>query len=708
MDLQNQEERFEKVEPVSESGDQISLAPLLISVYRPPKSPRAQKSPYKYGSPFKSDRQSHSGRDGRPKKGGNGGKGTRGGLLDTGNDVLDPNDTNYDSNEENGQLKDSDLEEAFRKYKKKVTIIVEEYFATDDVESSANELRELGMPSFNYYFVKKLFSMAMDRHDKEKEMAAVLLSSIYAVVIDPQQVYKGFSELVEAADDLIVDIPDTVDVLASFIARAVVDDILPPAFLTKEMDLLPEDSIGVEVMNRAEKGYLTAPLHAEIIERKWGGSKNKTVDVMKARINNLLREYLVSGDKMEAFRCVKDLNVPFFHHEIVKGALIMAMEKGASEGRLLDFLKDAAEEGIINSSQITKGFGRLIDNVEDLSLDILSARELLQSLISKAASEGWLCASSLKSFSFQQEKYLEDNAARFFKIKIQPIIQEYFLSGDILEVISSLDLDNNTSFSVELSALFVKKLITMAMDRKNREKEMASVLLTSLSFPAEGFVNGFVMLVETADDTALDIPDVVEDLSMFLARAVVDEVLTPQYLEEIGAQCTGEDSIGSKAIKMARSLLRPRLSGERILRCWGGGDSSKPGWAIEDVKDKIGKLLEEYESGGEVREAFRCIKDLGMPFFHHEVVKKALVAVMEKKNERLWILLGECYSVGLITTNQMMKGFSRVSDSLEDLVLDVPDVEQQFAHYVDRAKIVGWLDSSFSCPAHVEENGSTS
>ncbi|KAF6174547.1 hypothetical protein GIB67_002893 [Kingdonia uniflora] len=396
MDLQNQEERTEKVEPVPESGDQISLAPLLISVY---KSPRAQKSPYKYGSPFKSR---------------NGGKGTWGGLLDTGNDVLDPNDPNYDNNE----LKECDLEEAFRKYKKKVTIIVEEYFATDAVESTVNELRELGMPSFNYYFVKKLFSMAMDRHDKEKEMAAVLLSNV----------------------------------LASFISRAMVNDILPPAFLMKEMDLLPEDSIGVEVMNRAEKGYLTAPLHAEINECKWGGSKNKTVDVMKARINNLLREYVVSGDKMEAFRCIKDLNVPFFHHEIVKGALIMAMEKRASEGRLLDFLKDVAEEGIINLSQITKGFGRLNDNVEDLSLNILSAKELLQSLIYKAASEGWLCASSLKSFSFQQEKHLEDNAARLFKIKIQPIIQEYFLSGDILEVISSLNLDNNTSFSFELSA----------------------------------------------------------------------------------------------------------------------------------------------------------------------------------------------------------------------------------------------------------------
>jgi hypothetical protein len=42
---------------------------------------------------------------------------------------------------------------------------------------------------------------------------------------------------------------------------------------------------------------------------------------------------------------------------------------------------------------------------------------------------------------------------------------------------------------------------------------------------------------------------------------------------------------------------------------------------VEDAKDKILKLLEEYESGGVVGEACQCIRDLGMPFFNHEVVK---------------------------------------------------------------------------------------
>ncbi|CAI9116436.1 OLC1v1017578C4 [Oldenlandia corymbosa var. corymbosa] len=641
--------------------------------------------------------------------GGCGGKGTWGGLLDIMDDhILDRNDPNYSSNEEN-ELTIARTTNAFEQYKKKVTIIIEEYFATDDITATANELRELGMQNYDFYFVKKLISVAMDRRDKEKEMAAVLLSALYADIIDPPQVYKGFIRLLMSADDLIVDIPDTIDVLALFLARAVVDEILPPAFLTKALTFLPSGSKGFDVIKRAEKGYLSAPLHTEIIERRWAGNKNKNVEDVKGRINNLLTEYVSSGDKKEAYQCIKDLNVPFFHHEIVKRAAVLAMENHQAESRLLDLLKTAAEEGLINSSQISKGFGRIIDNIDDLTLDIPNAKRILQSLISKAASDGWLCASSLSELSLQPAREsIGDDATKEFKMKAQSMIQEYFLSGDIAEVNHCLESANVTC-AAELNAIFIKKLITLAMDRKNREKEMASLLLSSLCFPADDVVSGFVMLIESADDTALDNPVVVEDLAMFLARAEVDEVLAPQHLEEIEHQFSGTDSVGNKVTLMVKSLLKARLSGERILRCWGGGGRCGNGWAIEDVKDKIGKLLEEFEAGGDTREACRCIKELGMPFFHHEVVKKSLVIIIEKKNDRLWNLLEQCFSMGLITMNQMMKGFVRVSESLDDLALDVPDAKKQFQHYVERALAEGWLDSSFGLcrTEQALENGSS-
>ncbi|PPR90332.1 hypothetical protein GOBAR_AA30358 [Gossypium barbadense] len=356
---------------------------------------------------------------------------------------------------------------------------------------------------------------------------------------------------------------------------------------------------------------------------------------------------------------------------------------------MLKLLKEAAEEGLISSSQMVKGFARLAESLDDLALDIPSAKTLFQSIVPKAISEGWLDASFSKSSCEDGEGQSEDKRLRRYKEEVVTIIHEYFLSDDIPELIRSLE-DLGLP---EFNPIFLKKLITLVLDRKNREKEMASVLLSALHieiFSTEDIVNGFVMLLESAEDTALDILDASTELALFLARAVIDDVLAPLNLDEIASKLSPNCS-GSETIRMARSLITARHAGERLLRCWGGGT----GWAVEDAKDKIMKLLEEYESGGVVAEACQCIRDLGMPFFNHEVVKKALVMAMEKKNDRMLDLLQVCFDEGLITINQMSKGFTRVKDGLDDLALDIPNAKDKFSFYMEYAQKKGWLLPSF-------------
>lgn len=281
-------------------------------------------------------------------------------------------------------------------YKKAVVTIVEEYFSNGEVELAASDLRDLGSDEFHPYFVKRLISIAMDRHDKEKEMASVLLSALYSDVISPAHISQGFFMLLESADDLAVDILDAVDVLALFIARAVVDDILPPAFLHRAKKALSEASKGLQVIQTAEKSYLSAPHHAELVERKWGGSTQITVEEVKRKISELLKEYIESGDTAEACRCIRELGVPFFHHEVVKRALVLAMETQTSEQLISILLKEASVEGLISSSQMVKGFSRLNESLNDLILDIPSAKGKFQLLVPKAISEGWLDPSLLK------------------------------------------------------------------------------------------------------------------------------------------------------------------------------------------------------------------------------------------------------------------------------------------------------------------------
>lgn len=568
--------------------------------------------------------------------------------------------------------------------------IIEEYFSTGDVDVAASDLIELGSSEYHPYFIKRLVSVSMDRHDKEKEMASVLLSALYTDVINPNHIRDGFILLLEAADDFVVDIPDAVNVLALFLARAVVDDILPPAFLPRAAKALPESSKGYQVVQTAEKSYLSAAHHAELVERRWGGQTRTTVEEVKKKISDILKEYVETGDTYEACRCIRELGVSFFHHEVVKRALVTAMESHTAEALALKLLKEAASENLINSSQMVKGFSRLRESLDDLALDIPSARTKFDLIVPNAISGGWLDA----SFSYPSgecgRQQMEDEKLKRFKEEIVTIIHEYFNSDDIPELIRSLeDLG-----APEYNPIFLKKLITLALDRKNHEKEMASVLLSSLHiemFTTEDVADGFVMLLESAEDTALDILDASNELALFLARAVIDDVLAPFNLEEICNKLRPNSS-GTETVKMARSLIFARHAGERLLRCWGGGS----GWAVEDAKDKISNLLEEYESSGLVSEACKCIHELGMPFFNHEVVKKALVMAMEKKNDKKMLdLLQESFGEGLITTNQMTKGFTRVKDGLEDLALDIPNAKEKFKDYVEVGKKNGWVSSSF-------------
>ena len=63
------------------------------------------------------------------------------------------------------QLVGRPISQSMEEYKGKVGSIIKEYFAIDDVASVAIDLADLGYLSYHHYFVKKLISMEMDRHD---------------------------------------------------------------------------------------------------------------------------------------------------------------------------------------------------------------------------------------------------------------------------------------------------------------------------------------------------------------------------------------------------------------------------------------------------------------------------------------------------------------------------------------------------------------
>ena len=64
----------------------------------------------------------------------------------------------------------------------------------------------------------------------------------------------------------------------------------------------------------------------------------------------LLAEYLTNGDTLEASHCLMELNVPYYHHELVKRALVMAADdsKDHDSPLLLKLLSELASSGAVN------------------------------------------------------------------------------------------------------------------------------------------------------------------------------------------------------------------------------------------------------------------------------------------------------------------------------------------------------------------------
>lgn len=229
---------------------------------------------------------------------------------------------------------------------------------------------------------------AIDLGDAEREMTSRLLSELYPNVLSMNMIGKGLERLFEIADEIEIDVPQAAELLAAFVARAVVDEVLPPSFLTDAVVC----NLGGDIIDRA-KLLLSREHGGAKLERIWGPGDGRPVEDMKVAVDQLLLEYLASSDLDEAERCVRELHSPHFYHEIVKRAVTIAMERSlGDQERVSLLLKHLAHTQLLSQNQVEIGFNRLYTALPDLVLDTPQAGEFLEGFKKRAMEDGSLHA----------------------------------------------------------------------------------------------------------------------------------------------------------------------------------------------------------------------------------------------------------------------------------------------------------------------------
>lgn len=340
-----------------------------------------------------------------PKKSGGGGsvKSAKNNILDDGslyNDpsALDERDPNYDSEEETGKeyipsvpkkvlVYDPELRSAVKnasmklpQYKKIIENILEEYFSSTDIEECRHCVLEVNCPEYSYELVKRAVSMSLDRSDKERELISQMFSEFYPDVLSASMIGKGFERLFELADELEKDVPAARDNISTFLARCVVDEILPPSYMS---DIVVRN-LGGDIVDHAKR-MLSREHSGAQLERIWGPGDGRPVKEMKVAVDLLVQEYILSGDIGEATRCIRELNSSYFHHEIVKRCISQVLDKSQETQCLMsELFSHLSKYEIVSAEQFVKGFARVYDNMRDLSLDVPNALQLTNDFKTRA------------------------------------------------------------------------------------------------------------------------------------------------------------------------------------------------------------------------------------------------------------------------------------------------------------------------------------
>jgi len=286
---------------------------------------------------------------GSPKKGGGGGKGTWGvgGLDDLkAVSVAGPRDPNYDSEEEVEEVIITKTEVS-----SPIEVLIRDYFLSGDVAETIKSLKERADGGKHEQFVKKAIVSAMEKQAYEKELVSKLLCSVYNTVITPEKIAAGFQATLDYLDDITLDTPDAVDVLSKFLARAIIDEIVAPSFLSYAIAATPL----AEQCIYLSHSLLNQPFRSERLAHIWGAGDLSSVKRLKEEVTLLFEEFLTNGDFTAADQNVRELNAPNFHPQLVKQALRLALTKDdESRKSILALLAFFSKSDLISKGHMKK------------------------------------------------------------------------------------------------------------------------------------------------------------------------------------------------------------------------------------------------------------------------------------------------------------------------------------------------------------------
>ncbi|KAK2712532.1 programmed cell death protein 4-like [Artemia franciscana] len=330
---------------------------------------------------------------GLAKKGGDGGKGVWG---KPGSELvpveIDPEDPNYESDSfetKEVTIHPVVLEPSDGEINKAIHPVLLEYFDNGDTNEVLLAFEDIAFSGKKYRVVVDAIELSMDHKPSHREMISVLISDLYNWFLSERDIERGLDQLLSNLPDLVLDFPEAPVILGNFIGRFIADDCLYPRFI-RNYEGKVKCPLAKQALVRAD--VLISMNHGMVrLDNVWGvGGGYRPVRSLIKAMNLILKEYVTSRDEKEAARCLKDLEVPHFHHELVYEAIMYVLDSCNAnvEDLIIQLLKHLYDTGTLTYDQLKAGFQRVLDEIDDIIIDIPNVTHLLEHFAQKCKKAG--------------------------------------------------------------------------------------------------------------------------------------------------------------------------------------------------------------------------------------------------------------------------------------------------------------------------------
>jgi len=404
-------------------------------------------------------------------------------------------------------------------------------------------------------------------------------------------------------------------------------------------------------------------------------TRYEVVSDLKVRVKDLLEQFLSTDMTMltfvntlqqsmpEDFSCNATVARSFCSPVLAEGGI--SDQKREEIASLLDAV---FKEKLLNRQDIDDAISSLLTN--------LLSGEQVKSLLAFAnalVARGVLGEERVQVL--QQLATVNDVEAhrQILKKKINGIITEYFSNTDLGDCIQNIKELNTNFYEYEI----VKIVVSMAMDRDSKCRELASELLGCENvFSRPALRQGFQILLERLDDLKNDVPDACEILACFIARAISDEAIPPSFVDSMSYH-QGLGRLSISCLQKITHLLHMKMSAQRLSRVWGPGR----GRPVSELKVSIKNILKEFFNHNDMNELALELTELDEKNFHHEFVKQSIIEASDSnKAELVGNMLLAFVKKEIIDTYQLRLAYRRVEKNLNNYKIDSPTLPKVFDH----------------------------